>query len=69
MIPALAPTEGEAPLVVSFALGVSGAEGPTSVQVSYGDMLERQVAAAQERKGPGDLSQLIRSRGTWTVDA
>jgi hypothetical protein len=31
------PSEGAAPLEVSFALNVSGAEGPATVQVSYGD--------------------------------
>ena len=31
------PTSGPAPLVVSFLLGVSGAEGPFTVAVTYGD--------------------------------
>jgi len=31
------PSSGPAPLAVSFLLGVSGAEGPFSVAVSYGD--------------------------------
>ncbi|HUL77707.1 MAG TPA: PKD domain-containing protein [Vicinamibacteria bacterium] len=31
------PPTGAAPLVVTFLLGVSGAEGPFSVSVSYGD--------------------------------
>jgi hypothetical protein len=31
------PSEGSAPLEVAFTLGVSGAEGPMSVQISYGD--------------------------------
>jgi PKD repeat protein len=31
------PSEGSAPLEVAFTLGVSGAEGSLSVQVSYGD--------------------------------
>ena len=62
----------------AFALSriSQGPYGPTPLgvfrdvaQPSYGEMLERQVAAAQERKGPGDLGKLIRSRGTWTVDA
>jgi hypothetical protein len=34
---------------------------------SYGKVLEQQVAAEHEKKGPGDLAALIRSRGTWTV--
>ena len=28
-----------------------------------------QLAAASESKGPGDLQSLLRSNGTWTVDA
>jgi len=31
------PTEGSAPLEVAFVLNVSGADGPITVQVSYGD--------------------------------
>jgi PKD repeat protein len=31
------PASGEAPLAVSFVLGVSGAEGPFTVSISYGD--------------------------------
>lgn len=31
------PTTGAAPLLVAFSLGVSGAEGPFTVVVSYGD--------------------------------
>jgi hypothetical protein len=31
------PSSGSAPLVVSFLVGISGAEGPFSVAVSYGD--------------------------------
>jgi hypothetical protein len=33
------PTSGPAPLAVTFLLGVSGAEGPFRVEVSYGDGL------------------------------
>jgi hypothetical protein len=31
------PASGAAPLAVSFVLNVSGAQGPTTVQISYGD--------------------------------
>jgi PKD repeat protein len=31
------PASGDAPLAVSFVLGVAGAEGPFSVAISYGD--------------------------------
>ena len=33
----------------------------------YGDAMTRQLAEAQERKGPGDLASLLASGGTWTV--
>jgi 2-oxoglutarate ferredoxin oxidoreductase subunit beta len=33
----------------------------------YGSLVSHQVAAASERKGPGDLAALLRSNSTWTV--
>jgi 2-oxoglutarate ferredoxin oxidoreductase subunit beta len=33
----------------------------------YGDEVDRQLAAARERQGAGDLSTLLRSGGTWEV--
>jgi 2-oxoglutarate ferredoxin oxidoreductase subunit beta len=33
----------------------------------YASAIGRQLASAVERKGPGDLAQLIRSNGTWQV--
>ena len=60
----------------AFALSriSQGPYGPTPLGVfrdvnspDYGTMMERQIAAAQERRGPGDLAGLLRSRGTWTV--
>jgi 2-oxoglutarate ferredoxin oxidoreductase subunit beta len=33
----------------------------------YGAETSRQLAAAQEQKGPGDLAELLRSGATWTV--
>jgi 2-oxoglutarate ferredoxin oxidoreductase subunit beta len=63
---------------VAFALSriSQGPYGPTPLGIfrdvvnpGYGSMMERQIAAAQEIRGPGDLHTLIRSRGTWTVDA
>jgi 2-oxoglutarate ferredoxin oxidoreductase subunit beta len=63
---------------VAFALSriSQGPYGPTPLGVfrnvkvpSYGKVLQEQVAAAQTDKGAGDLGKLIRSRGTWTVDA
>jgi 2-oxoglutarate ferredoxin oxidoreductase subunit beta len=34
----------------------------------YDEEVERQLVAAQERRGPGDLQKLITSLGTWTVE-
>ena len=33
----------------------------------YGDEVDRQLAAARERQGAGELSTLLRSGGTWEV--
>ena len=33
----------------------------------YGQMVGAQLAAASEKKGPGDLNALLRSNGTWQV--
>ena len=52
-----------------------GPYGPTPVGVfrdvsrpSYDAMVRQQLVDAQAQKGPGDLDQLVRSIGTWTVD-
>ena len=34
----------------------------------YGTSVEAQLAASEERNGPGDLSALLHSGATWTVD-
>lgn len=34
----------------------------------YGDGIERQLRMAAEQQGPGDLSKLLNSGDTWTVD-
>ena len=34
----------------------------------YGDQMSNQIAAAEERRGRGDLKALLRSGATWTVD-
>ena len=61
---------------VAFALSriSNGPIGPTPLGIfrnvevpNYGREMERQIAEAQAQKGPGDLAQLVRSRGTWTV--
>jgi 2-oxoglutarate ferredoxin oxidoreductase subunit beta len=52
-----------------------GPYGPTPVGVFremdrpvYEEELSRQIVAAQEQRGPGDLRQLITQTGTWEVD-
>jgi 2-oxoglutarate/2-oxoacid ferredoxin oxidoreductase subunit beta len=61
---------------VAFALSRLGREPgePTPMGVfraverpDYGAEVERQLAAAVERQGPGDLAALLRSGGTWEV--
>jgi len=38
-------------------------------RTEYGAAMGRQLLEAQERKGPGDLTELLASGGTWTVPA
>ncbi|HEX9991961.1 MAG TPA: 2-oxoacid:ferredoxin oxidoreductase subunit beta [Acidimicrobiales bacterium] len=38
-------------------------------RADYGDAVSRQLAAAQEQRGPGDLARLLRSGATWDVTA
>ncbi|HIE22109.1 MAG TPA: 2-oxoacid:ferredoxin oxidoreductase subunit beta [Acidimicrobiia bacterium] len=63
---------------IAFALSrlSHGPFGPTPLGIfrnverpTYEHELERQLAEAREKLGPGDLDALIRSHGTWTVDA
>ena len=63
---------------VAFALSrlSHGPYGPTPLGIfrrvkrpTYESQLEYQVAAAKNKHGNGDLNALIRSHGTWTVDA
>jgi 2-oxoglutarate/2-oxoacid ferredoxin oxidoreductase subunit beta len=35
----------------------------------YGTGMDRQLAEAQEKRGPGDLAKLLTSGATWTVGA
>jgi 2-oxoglutarate ferredoxin oxidoreductase subunit beta len=53
----------------------SGPTEPTPIGVfraierpDYGSEVSRQLAGAQERNGPGDLTDLLHSGATWTVD-
>ena len=53
----------------------AGPHEPTPIGVfravdrpEYGAETDRQLAAAQERSGPGDLEALLHSGATWTVD-
>jgi 2-oxoglutarate ferredoxin oxidoreductase subunit beta len=61
---------------LAFALSrlSTGPTMPTPVGVfravdrpEYGSEVTRQLAAAQERKGPGELAALLRSGATWEV--
>jgi hypothetical protein len=50
------PASGTAPLAVSFLVGVSGAEGPFSVNVSYGDgATGTDPGASHTYTSPGDF--------------
>jgi 2-oxoglutarate ferredoxin oxidoreductase subunit beta len=62
---------------VAFALSrlSHGPYGPTPLGVfrnvsrpTYDAEMNRQLEEARAQRGPGDLSKLIRSLGTWTVD-
>jgi len=53
----------------------NGPTSPTPVGVfraverpDYGTMMQQQLVAAAERKGPGDLNDLLHSGSTWTVE-
>jgi 2-oxoglutarate ferredoxin oxidoreductase subunit beta len=34
---------------------------------TYGDLVQHQLVAASESKGPGDLAKLLASGSTWEV--
>jgi 2-oxoglutarate ferredoxin oxidoreductase subunit beta len=38
-------------------------------RTEYGAAMDRQLLDAADRKGPGDLTSLLASGGTWTVEA
>jgi 2-oxoglutarate ferredoxin oxidoreductase subunit beta len=38
-------------------------------RAEYGEAMTQQLVTAQERKGPGDIEALLRSGGTWTIEA
>jgi 2-oxoglutarate ferredoxin oxidoreductase subunit beta len=61
---------------LAFALSrlATGPTTPTPIGVfraverpHYGALVNQQLVAAAERKGPGDLAQLLASGSTWTV--
>lgn len=61
---------------LAFALSrlARGPYEPTPIGVfrdvdrpEYGEAMSRQILEAQERRGPGDLAQLLGSGSTWTV--
>ena len=52
-----------------------GPYGPTPIGIfrqvqreTYTDSVQRQLVEMQAKKGPGELSELVRSTGTWTVE-
>jgi 2-oxoglutarate/2-oxoacid ferredoxin oxidoreductase subunit beta len=60
----------------AFALSrlASGPTAPTPIGVfrdverpDYGSLVNQQLVAAAERRGPGDLAELLTSGSTWTV--
>jgi len=62
---------------VAFALSrlSHGPHGPTPLGIFrdverpvYEDLMVGQIEEAQERKGPGNLADLLRSTGTWTTN-
>ena len=64
----------DASLAFSLAQLSSGPHEPTPVGVfraierpEYGAEVDRQLALAQEQRGPGDLAALLRSGATWDV--
>ena len=61
---------------LAFALSrlASGPTAPTPIGVfrdvdrpDYGSLVNQQLVAAAERRGPGDLADLLTSGSTWTV--
>ena len=69
--------EARADPALAFALShlARGPYEPTPIGVfraveraEYGDEMARQIVAAQEQRGAGDLSALLRSGSSWTVD-
>jgi 2-oxoglutarate ferredoxin oxidoreductase subunit beta len=67
-------TRPDPTLAFTLARLSTGPTMPTPIGVfraverrEYGSEVTRQLAAAQEQKGPGDLAQLLRSNGTWEV--
>lgn len=61
---------------VAFALSrlAAGPTSPTPIGVfraverpDYGTLVDQQIAAAADAKGPGDLAKLLTSGSTWTV--
>jgi 2-oxoglutarate ferredoxin oxidoreductase subunit beta len=64
----------EPSLAFSLSRLAPGPTRPTPIGVfraierpDYGSQVDRQLAAAQERRGPGDLATLLSSGATWEV--
>ncbi len=69
------PTRQDPTLSFAISRLSHGPYGPTPMGIFrqvergiYEDAMTQQLAAAQEKRGPGDLGKLIGSLGTWTVD-
>ncbi|MCX7621820.1 MAG: 2-oxoacid:ferredoxin oxidoreductase subunit beta, partial [Acidimicrobiales bacterium] len=67
--------ETDAGLAFQLSRLSSGPHEPTPIGVfravqrqEYGEAVSQQIAAAQERSGPGDLKALLHSGATWTVN-
>ncbi len=67
-------TRGDAGLAFMLSRLAAGPHEPTPIGVfraidrpEYAEATSRQLAAAQEQKGPGDLHGLLHSGATWTV--
>jgi 2-oxoglutarate ferredoxin oxidoreductase subunit beta len=69
--------EKREPAGLAFQLSrlASGPHEPTPVGVfraverpTYDEMVQGQLLSAQERQGPGELTALLASGGTWEVE-
>ncbi len=69
------PTRPDPTMAYALSRLSHGPIGPTPLGIFrnvkrpvYDDEMSRQIVDAQARRGPGDLTKLIRSLGTWEVE-